>query len=240
MKKFTLIAVFIALTAFMAKSSELRIRLQNNQNCFVELDNQLFGNYSSQHNILNVAPGNRYLKVYTYNRSRRGYNNYNSYRILFQGFVSVPQGVRLNTMINHYGEYVVLSSAPMYINNRTCQQPRNRYHSNTNRPTNQYHNTGYTARAMSYNEFQGLKATIANASFESTRLNIARSATYSNMFTTQQIIEILYMFSFESTKLDFAKLAYNRTIDQNNYYRVNNVFSFESSIRDLNRYIYGF
>jgi hypothetical protein len=37
--------------------------------------------------------------------------------------------------------------------------------------------------------------------------------------------------------LEFAKFAYAYTYDQGNYYKVNDVFGFESSIRDLEEYL---
>ena len=45
------------------------------------------------------------------------------------------------------------------------------------------------------------------------------------------------MFSFEDSKLDFAKYAYERTYDIDNYYKVNDAFTFESSVDELNEYI---
>ena len=41
----------------------------------------------------------------------------------------------------------------------------------------------------------------------------------------------------ESTKLEFAKYAYKRTYDIENYYKVNDAFTFESSIEELDAYI---
>jgi hypothetical protein len=45
------------------------------------------------------------------------------------------------------------------------------------------------------------------------------------------------MLSFESTRLDFAKFAYTYTLDKENYYMVNNAFSFSSSVAELNNFI---
>jgi len=45
------------------------------------------------------------------------------------------------------------------------------------------------------------------------------------------------VFSFESTRLDFARMAYHRVIDPQNYFIVNNAFRFSSSIDELYQYI---
>ena len=52
-----------------------------------------------------------------------------------------------------------------------------------------------------------------------------------------QVKEIMLMFNFEETRLDFAKFAYGRTYDIGNYFVVNDAFTFESSIDELGDYI---
>ena len=91
--------------------------------------------------------------------------------------------------------------------------------------------------AMNPNDFAQLKQTIANASFEETRITIFKQALAYNYFSTSQVRELMDQFWFEGSKLEVAKLAYPKTVDQNNYYLVNNEFSFSSSVDDLGNYI---
>lgn len=91
--------------------------------------------------------------------------------------------------------------------------------------------------AMNPADFTQLKQTIDNAGFESTRLTIFRQALAYNYFTTAQVCDIMDLFWFESSKVEVAKIAYNKTVDPNNYYLVNNEFSFSSSVNTLNDYI---
>jgi len=49
----------------------------------------------------------------------------------------------------------------------------------------------------------------------------------------------MLLFSFEATRLDFAKFAYKYTYDISNYYKLNDAFTFESSIEELNNFING-
>jgi hypothetical protein len=93
--------------------------------------------------------------------------------------------------------------------------------------------------AMKSSNFQSAKATITNESFDETRLSTAKSIISSNCLTSDQVLEICKLFSFEQSRLDFAKCAYGKTVDQNNYFKVNNAFSFSSSKDELNRYISG-
>lgn len=43
--------------------------------------------------------------------------------------------------------------------------------------------------------------------------------------------------TFEENKLTIAKYAYTKTADPNNYFQLNDAFTFESSIDELNAYI---
>lgn len=90
---------------------------------------------------------------------------------------------------------------------------------------------------MSQNDFQRLKTTIDSKSFEDSKLTIAKQVLNNNCLVTSQVKEIMLLFSFEASRLDFAKHAYGFTYDIGNYFLVNDAFTFESSIDDLNNYI---
>jgi hypothetical protein len=93
---------------------------------------------------------------------------------------------------------------------------------------------------MTPQDFSGIKASIMSKSFETTKFDIAKQVLGQRCMTSAQVVEIMNCFDFESTRLDFAKFAYGRTFDLGNYYMVNDAFTFETSIDDLNRYINGY
>lgn len=88
-------------------------------------------------------------------------------------------------------------------------------------------------------DFAAAKNSIALKSFESTKLEMAKQITNSNCFVTEQVKEIMQLFDFEASKLDFAKYAYGHTYDKGNYFKVNDTFEFDSSVSELNDYING-
>jgi hypothetical protein len=90
---------------------------------------------------------------------------------------------------------------------------------------------------MSPQDFSGVKSSISSKSFEDSKLAIAKQVIGSNCLLSSQVKEIIMLFSFEDTRLDFAKYSYGYTFDIGNYYQVNDAFKFESSIDDLNAYI---
>ena len=88
-------------------------------------------------------------------------------------------------------------------------------------------------------DFSSAKQTIAGKSFEDSKLTIAKQIINTNCLLSAQVKEIMMLFSFEDTRLELAKYAYGYTWDIGNYYKLNDAFTFESSIDELNEFING-
>ncbi|MEO0312164.1 MAG: hypothetical protein RIQ89_1821 [Bacteroidota bacterium] len=89
-------------------------------------------------------------------------------------------------------------------------------------------------------DFESVKRSISSKSFEDSKLTIAKQVLANNCMTCSQVRDIMMLFSFEDTRLDFAKFAYGLTYDIGNYYKLNDAFTFETSIDELNAYINGY
>ena len=76
------------------------------------------------------------------------------------------------------------------------------------------------------------------ANFDSDKLMIAKQAIQSQGVYADQVLRIMREFSFESSRLELAQFAYDRCLDIENYYVVNDGFQFSSSVRELNDFIY--
>lgn len=96
---------------------------------------------------------------------------------------------------------------------------------------------GCTSAPMTDTEFNDVKQSISSKGFEETKLAVAKQIGRDHCFTTAQVKGIMQLFGFEDSKLDFAKFAYDHTYDIGNYYKVNDVFGFESSVDELDQYI---
>jgi hypothetical protein len=93
------------------------------------------------------------------------------------------------------------------------------------------------AMPMSEGEFATAKQSLESKGFEDSKMTLAKQIARDRCFSVAQVKTIMGMFSFEDSKLEFSKFAYDHTHDLGNYYQVNDAFSFESSIDDLNKYI---
>jgi len=78
---------------------------------------------------------------------------------------------------------------------------------------------------------------INNESFDDDKLMIAKQAIKNKCLKTDDVIKIIELITFEDTRLELAKFAYNSTYDIDDYYKVNSVFKFSSNKEELNEFI---
>jgi hypothetical protein len=89
---------------------------------------------------------------------------------------------------------------------------------------------------MAPGDYQSAKSTVEQANFEDSKLSTAKEIAGANCLYAAQVAEICRLFGFENTKLTFAKYAYKRCIDPQNYFKVNNVFDFDASKTELSKF----
>ncbi|MCS7162872.1 MAG: DUF4476 domain-containing protein [Bacteroidia bacterium] len=90
---------------------------------------------------------------------------------------------------------------------------------------------------MGASAFAQALQTLRQASTEAARLDIARQVSATNCLSAQQVREVCQVFATEESRLTFAKTAYARCCDPQNYFIVNQVFTTAYSQQELARYI---
>ena len=91
--------------------------------------------------------------------------------------------------------------------------------------------------AMSSANFEEAKKAIANKSFAEDRMTVSKQILKANCLSVKQVKAVMGLFSYEESRLEFAKLAYAKTVDKGNYYQVNDAFSFSGSITELDKFL---
>jgi hypothetical protein len=67
------------------------------------------------------------------------------------------------------------------------------------------------------------------------KMSTAKDGVSNNYFNTYQVRQILQIFSSESDRLELAKLSYRNVVDQQNFRRLYDLFSYQSQT-ELDRY----
>ena len=112
----------------------------------------------------------------------------------------------------------------------------NRDYDNDHKNDDPRYDNNYS-QAMTNNDFAQAKESLRREWFENTRLETAKQIIDRNYFTSQQVKEMVLLFTFENNRLDIAKYAYGKTVDKGNYFIVNDAFTFNNNKEALKEYI---
>lgn len=90
---------------------------------------------------------------------------------------------------------------------------------------------------MSKGEFQQLINTIIAAKYEIKKLDTLKTVIGSNQVSTDQVRQLMALFSFESNKLEVAKLLYDHTVDKQNYSALTASFNFDTNKEEFKKFL---
>ena len=146
-------------------------------------------------------------------------------------------GIGINVNVNDplYNQTTTTTSYTTSTTTSTSNQSNN--NSTNTIAQNNVNNGCDGSTAMSNSSFSAAKQTITKQSFDDTKLTTTKQILKTNCLTAAQIKELMLLFSFEATRLDLAKLAHTKCVDKNNYFLLNDAFTFESSVEELNNSI---
>lgn len=103
---------------------------------------------------------------------------------------------------------------------------------------------GYNDRigsGMNDREFSRVLEAMDREWLESNKMKSASQIISTNSLTSVQVKQMLQQFQMENNKVDLAKQAYGKTVDQRNFMAtISDVFSFSTSRDELARYIRNF
>jgi hypothetical protein len=92
---------------------------------------------------------------------------------------------------------------------------------------------------LSEPDFNAQLVGISARPFEPMQLSAAKKMAETHCLMTSQVIRIIYIFDNESSRLSFAKFAYDFTYDRDNYEDVKEALHSEKSKTELGKYIAG-
>ncbi len=104
---------------------------------------------------------------------------------------------------------------------------------------NNSNNGGTTNTAMSTADFNTLYQTISGQFFPNEQMN-SLTTTFNNTsyyFTTAQARQLIQLVSYESNRLQLAKLSYRTITDRNNFSQLYDIFSSQASKTELDNYV---
>ncbi len=227
----TLLTSFLFTTSSFATdfrhTASLTVKSADRLPIVVIVDGKCFDFGSNSIMISNLEPTYHDVKVYQQSYSGNNVFGRKDRDVLFSSSVLLKPRTSLLIAIDDCGAITMNETRTRTRDFGDTWFPQNRdYHF---RPENVY------SRAMDNNEFDRVLWAISKENFETNRMTSAEQIISGNYFTTAQLKQLLRLFYYESNKLQLAKLGYNKVVDQDNYYSLNDMFSFNSSRDELAR-----
>lgn len=234
MKKFStlLLSSLYSLSLLANDGSRLSIStMSRNMDLKIEVDGRRLAMQDNSITLSNLSEGTHSVRIYRdkkRNGNGTGFGFGKKQDIIYAGSVFVKRGFHTDILVNRFGK--------VFIDERRIDRNTDRYDNGDEYYDDAEWDNGY-GNVMSARDFDLVKEQIRKEWYESSRLISVKTIVDKNNFTAQQVKEMMLLFTFENNRLEVAKYAYRGTVDQRNYYQLNDAFTFSSSRDDLARFI---
>jgi len=200
--------------------------VSNKMDVSIEVDGRKFNMENNAITLKNLSEGNHSIRIYRDKaRNGNGFGFGKRSEVIFASTVFLRRGFHYDITVNRFGK--------IFTDERSMDQ-------NEDWDDDTYYDGGFNSgnfKLINAREFDNVKFQISKEFHESSRLVSATTIINANNFSTQQVKELMLLFTFENNKLDIAKTAYRNTVDKQNYYQLNEVLAFNSSKDELARFI---
>lgn len=238
MKRRMVILLLIVLTSISTQAqyrekSVLEIRLNDHSPLVVSIDGRNYNKHGSNITIGNLPEGWHTLRVYKYMEYKQGGGRA---KLLYTGRVRIDGGTVTRCIVDIQSQRMRIKTMDVvdaYVDYE-AQQEKTDIDQNQNNADN-YQNKNLLTRQ----DMADLKKNVEGTATDIDRVKLLKSVLEKKNYYSNQVREMLGWLAFESSKLEVAKWAYDRVLDKQDYWKLEDVFSFSSSKDEFNKYING-
>lgn len=261
---FVFLFLFLPFLFAQMPRSFLKVRLTDNTPISVAIDRRFYNEENSVITVRNFPSGRHYLRVFRW--SEREQRNvliyegdirlqpgvYSSVIIDKRSGLARINNRRMNRDFNdsyvydwnrneHYSDRDNWNDDRNYNTNddEYFNSTNNNNHNNQVNYGNSNSNNNIPPICMNTQDFSDLHARVVDRMTDTDKLKLLQSVLKNRFISTEQAKQIIDWMSFESTKLEFAKWAYDNISDKNNYWKLESEFTFESTKSEFNEFLSG-
>ena len=241
MKKiFTLLlSSLFSLSLLAFDGSRLSIStVNNNMKLKIEVDGQRVRLMGNSITLNNLNEGSHNFRIYRAKSGEYVNNSFDQgFEIIYATSIFLSRAYQVDITINGTGKvfmdsYRIDSESECYINDNIDYGKK----SGDDKTYGTGNEFSYK-NIMSAGEFRQVTNQIRKEWLDANRMISVKTIIDKNNFTAKQIKELMCLFTFESNRQEVAKYAYRKTQDKENYWKLNDAFTFSSSKDDLARFI---
>lgn len=231
-------ALFLVSLTTAFADSELFLRISDNGRYTVQLDDQSLTVSNGRFRFFDVPTGRARLTIALNNRQ------------VFQQTIDVRPDSRLVANFDPRSGFRVLNT--LSLNDRQVavydwdsnfrRSPfREGQYAGNRGGSGQYEDGrdsyGRAPLGMAPQELERIRLTMSRESFDERKFEFLRNLLPGRSVTSAQMAELLKEFSADKYRLEAAKAGWETVADRSNYYVVFETFRFDSSVRELKKYI---
>jgi len=255
MKSIALIFVLLAsgITAGYAQSM-LKVRLADNNKLNVEVDGRYFNKTGTSVTVGELPPGRHKFTIYTLQQGRRGKTRqeaiYSGRITTHRGYVTmvtfdpasqstdvqeqdINSFAQNNPAIPRDGGYDNTMS-PQVNNNNNDQGDDNKYIEPSSPVASPSPDAVGTLTEAQKND---LKTKTGAKKTDTEKMNLLKESLKDEKVTTAEVGMMMDWFSFESSKVDFAKWAYPNTVDKENFGTLDTKLTYKNYEDELAKFL---
>jgi hypothetical protein len=227
-----LVSIITALPLFAERpQSSLSISIPGRAAIVILVDEIRYEGIRNNFSLEDLSSGYHNIKVYEARDHRR-----KRFELLYASSVYLKPMHHVNIFLNGSNKVVINERPIGRYDDRRDDRRDDWDNDRDRRDDDRWGNRGddyRDRRAMQVNMYNAARESIRCERFDDDRLRVARNILKDNYLSSAQVKELAMIFSFDAARLEFAKHAYSRTVDRNNFFMVSDVFTFNSSKREL-------
>jgi hypothetical protein len=244
-----LLSTIFSIAAMAYDGTRLTVSTLSTSRMFVEVDGRRYNFSGNTVSISNIRPGTHNVRVLReVKRNNRGWGigiGNKKEEVIYSIKATLKNGYHFDILVNRFGK-VMIDERMIDGNDDWYAEEDDDYYDKTrdrdrdreeDRPDRDPRYDDHYSRTMSDIDFNQAKETLRKEWFENTRLSSAMQIIDRNYFNSQQVKELMFLFTFENNRLDIAKYAYGKTVDKERFFVVNEAITFSGNKEKLNEYI---
>jgi hypothetical protein len=222
--------------------SMLRVRLADNSVFNISVDGRFFNKRGTAITVGELPYGRHRLRIFVAREGRRGRmqeeelysGNVKTYEGQVTLFVYDPNSRETSVSEQDISEFTA-NHPPVNDANRFKEQ----YNDNGNNLSGQSQPAASPAKVGTVDEMRmkDLKERVTAKKTDVEKMNLLKEELKNDRIVTNQVSSMMDWFSFETSKVDFAKWAYTITIDREYYRDLENKFSYKNYQEDLEQFL---
>ena len=223
---YTLLFVITAFAPAMAQYSQrsiLEILMNDHEPIVVSVDNRYYDRHGRTITIGNLPRGWHDLRVYEYLEYKKGGGRA---KLLYTGRIRIEAGTVTRCIVDRQTGRM-----------RTRTMDIEDAYLDYDQPDNDNERADRNNSILNNEDLNDLKARVDDRITDTEKLKLMKSVLEQRTYYSVQVRTMMGWLAFEDSRLDFAKWSYDRVLDKQDYWKLEDVFTFSSSKDEFNQYI---